>query len=178
MHWTIEHLYRNNSIESQQVKICCFLFFFLQNRQPRDLQTTLYKSWLRSFKYLFFFDSLETVYFTKTDGLGKVGVNSTESLKCRKNRVYVLNLYQVLNLSHAIILVPFRVSCVMCVLLLQGILNRPQPCNNTVLDSEYVDMGYLLKQWFSLGIWKLPLVLEKSPMRVRTKIKKTWTSYR
>ena len=51
MHWTIEHLYRNNSIESQQVKM--FSFFVLQNRQPRDLQTTLYKSWLRSFKYLF-----------------------------------------------------------------------------------------------------------------------------
>lgn len=71
-----------------------YYFVFLQNRQPRDLQTTLYKSWLMSFKYLlFFFNSLETVYFTKTDGLGKVGVNSTESLKHRKNIVYALNLY-------------------------------------------------------------------------------------
>lgn len=28
MHWTIEHLYRNNSIESQQVKIIIIILFF------------------------------------------------------------------------------------------------------------------------------------------------------
>lgn len=87
-----------------------FLCFVLQNRQPRDLQTTLYKSWLRSFKYLFF-NSLETVYFTKTDGLGKVGVNSTESLNhIGKKPVYVLNLH----LSPALILLIVIVPRVMC----------------------------------------------------------------
>lgn len=101
------------------------------------------------------------MYFTKTDGLGKVGVNSTESFERRKNivNVFVLGF----NLSHALILAPFRVSCVMCVVLHQGILNRPQPCN-TVLDSEYVELGYLLKQWFSLGFGNYHMSLKKGPM--------------
>lgn len=51
----------------------------------------------------------------------------------------------------------------MCVLLHQGILNRPQPCN-TVLDSEYVELGYLLKQWFSLGFGNYITSLKKGPM--------------
>lgn len=77
-------------------------------------------------------------------------------------------------MSHALILVPFIVSCVMSVLLHQSILNRPQPCN-TVLDSEYVELGYLPKQWFSPGFGQ-PHVLEKGPMAFLTKMKKTCTS--
>lgn len=39
MHWTIEHLYGNNSIESQQVKILSLCFPFKKKKQTASRPT-------------------------------------------------------------------------------------------------------------------------------------------